>query len=51
MEHPFFKSIDWEKLDNKSLPPPFIPKVKSETDVGNFDPYFTQERAVVTPPE
>jgi len=28
--HPWFKSIDFEKLCNKEIPPPFIPKVKDE---------------------
>lgn len=32
-KHPFFKSIDWEKLEQKTLDPPFKPKVKSTTDI------------------
>jgi len=23
--HPFFKSVDWAKLENKEIPPPFVP--------------------------
>jgi len=31
-EHPFFESINWEKLVKREVKPSFIPKVKSETD-------------------
>lgn len=41
--HPFFARIDWNKLENKQIEPPFKPKVKSPTDVSNFDPDFTSE--------
>ncbi|EDQ92160.1 uncharacterized protein MONBRDRAFT_34933 [Monosiga brevicollis MX1] len=50
-EHPFFESIDWEKLYNRELPVPFKPQVKDETDVSNFDPMFTAEPAQVSPTE
>lgn len=39
--HPFFADIDWEALCKKLITPPFKPKLKSETDVSNFDPEFT----------
>lgn len=39
--HPFFADIDWEALGKKNLVPPFKPKLKSELDVSNFDPEFT----------
>ncbi|KAJ3213525.1 hypothetical protein HDU67_002811 [Dinochytrium kinnereticum] len=32
-EHPWFKKIDWKKLENKELTPPFIPDSKR----ANFD--------------
>lgn len=40
-QHPFFADIDWIALTNKQILPPFKPKLKSETDVSNFDPEFT----------
>lgn len=39
--HAFFDDIDWEALIKKQISPPFKPKLKSETDVSNFDPEFT----------
>lgn len=48
--HPFFRGIDWEKLERKEIEPPFKPVVASETDIGNFDTTFTSEPAALTPP-
>lgn len=41
--HPFFASIDFNRLVNKALTPPFIPDVKDESDTSNIDPTFTEE--------
>jgi RAC serine/threonine-protein kinase len=51
MDHPFFSPIDFEKLYNLEIKAPFVPKIKSKTDVSNFDKVFTDEKAQVTPPE
>ena len=40
LDHPFFKGIDKEKLLNKQIEPPFLPKIKSTNDLSNFDPKF-----------
>ncbi|KAF1814842.1 Pkinase-domain-containing protein [Eremomyces bilateralis CBS 781.70] len=39
--HPFFEDVDWDALMKKNVVPPFKPKLKSELDVSNFDPEFT----------
>lgn len=41
-KHPWFESINWMALEDKKLKAPFIPLVKSYSDVSNFDPEFTQ---------
>ncbi len=42
-KHPFFKEIDWDKLETKQIDPPFNPKVKDVRDLKNFDKEFTSE--------
>ena len=42
--HPFFaQHIDFEKLLQKKIRPPFKPSVSSPVDVSNFDTVFTAE--------
>jgi len=38
-EHPFFTAakFDWSALDSRSMPAPYMPKVKSTSDLDNFD--------------
>lgn len=49
--HPFFKSIDWEKLLNKELDPPFVPKVANKNDTSQIDKVFTDEAPKDSLPE
>ncbi|XP_069691526.1 atypical protein kinase C-like isoform X5 [Periplaneta americana] len=49
VNHPFFKSIDWEMLNQKQILPPFRPPLESELDLDNFDPQFTLEPVQLTP--
>ncbi len=43
--HAFFNDVDWDALMKKKIVPPFKPKLKSELDVSNFDPEFTNALA------
>jgi len=41
--HPFFAGIDWEKLYNKQIAPPYIPPVKDKMDDSQISPEFTED--------
>ena len=43
--HPYFSSIDFDKLMRKDIKPPFKPNVADGQDVQNFDTCFTLEEA------
>jgi len=49
MTHPFFKTIEWEGLEQKQIPPPYRPRLESERDLANFPPEFTDEPVQLTP--
>ena len=36
-EHPFFSDINWDELIRREIKPPFIPNIKSDLDITNFD--------------
>lgn len=40
-KHSFFKPIDFDRLYNRKLLPPFVPNVVFNEDVSNFDYEFT----------
>ncbi|CAG8543178.1 2371_t:CDS:2 [Ambispora gerdemannii] len=42
-DHLFFASIDWRRLIQKKVQPPFKPSVESAIDTSNFDEEFTSE--------
>jgi len=48
-DQPFYKPIDWVRLERKEVQPPFRPKVKNQLDVSNFDKDFTMEKPALTP--
>ncbi|XP_008561792.1 PREDICTED: ribosomal protein S6 kinase alpha-2-like [Galeopterus variegatus] len=39
--HPFFGTVDWNKLYRKEIKPPFKPAVGRPEDTFHFDPEFT----------
>eukprot|EP01089_Gocevia_fonbrunei_P011873 TRINITY_DN2643_c0_g2_i1.p1 TRINITY_DN2643_c0_g2~~TRINITY_DN2643_c0_g2_i1.p1 ORF type:complete len:486 (-),score=93.64 TRINITY_DN2643_c0_g2_i1:70-1527(-) len=41
--HPFFKGIDWEKLNIKGVTPPYVPPVKDKMDDTQISPEFTDD--------
>ncbi|KAL1491487.1 hypothetical protein ABEB36_012078 [Hypothenemus hampei] len=47
--HQFFKSIDWDLLEQKQVPPPYKPRLESDRDLANFPPEFTDEPVHLTP--
>ncbi|XP_055600165.1 atypical protein kinase C isoform X2 [Uranotaenia lowii] len=49
VNHPFFKSIDWEALEDKMIIPPYRPRIESDRDLANFPPEFTDEPVHLTP--
>ncbi|XP_023705002.1 atypical protein kinase C isoform X2 [Cryptotermes secundus] len=49
VNHPFFKSIDWEMLEQKQVAPPYKPRLESDRDLANFPPEFTDEPVHLTP--
>ncbi|XP_017272221.1 protein kinase C beta type isoform X2 [Kryptolebias marmoratus] len=48
-EHSFFRYMDWEKLENKEVQPPFKPRAKTRRDTCNFDKEFTKMPVDLTP--
>lgn len=39
-DHPFFSNINWTDMYMKRVRPPYVPLVKSESDICNFDFLF-----------
>ncbi|KAM6186479.1 ribosomal protein S6 kinase alpha-2 isoform 1-T1 [Rhynchocyon petersi] len=47
--HPFFMTIDWNKLYRKEIKPPFKPAVGRPEDTFHFDPEFTSRTPTDSP--
>ncbi|KAL4479981.1 hypothetical protein ABPG74_020497 [Tetrahymena malaccensis] len=47
--HPFFQSVDWEKLMNKDVRPPFILKFNNEQDTRYISNEFVKQAVQNTP--
>lgn len=50
-QHPWFSAINWKKLENKEVTPPYIPPVKNSADLEMIDKEFTSEAPVLSPPK
>jgi len=47
--HKWFKGVDWVKVYNRKVKPPFIPGFKSLDDTSNFDKYPDSEEGAPAP--
>jgi len=47
LTHEFYESMDWQKLEAKKLPVPFVPKIKDPLDTSNFDQYPPSDDAEI----
>ncbi len=48
-KHIFFEGMNWEKLLNKKIKPPFIPRLKNAVDTKYIDPLFAKATPQDTP--
>ena len=39
--HPWFEKVNWGALTSHSIKAPFVPILKSDADISNFDEEFT----------
>ena len=44
--HPFFRSMNWEKLLKQEIPADFIPKIKAGNELKYFDFYPNSDEKV-----
>lgn len=49
MSHAFFRNVNWDDIQEKRVPAPFLPQIRSATDTSNFDSEFTSVTPVLTP--
>lgn len=47
-QHSFFHGVDWRRMEQRSVKPPFLPRVRNAKDSSNFDSEFTREATKFT---
>jgi serine/threonine protein kinase len=50
-EHPFFRRIDWLKIETRQVQPPFKPKISDGYSTENFDTQFLKLPLKLTEPD
>lgn len=45
-KHAWFKGFDWDALLNRQMKPSFIPEIKGDTDISNFDDYGDEDEEI-----
>ena len=45
-QHQFFDGIDWNSITQKNNKPPFVPLLKSESDIENIDNFYKSHNKV-----
>ncbi|VDK31854.1 unnamed protein product [Gongylonema pulchrum] len=48
-EHPFFRRIDWYKIEKRQVQPPFKPKLRRPDSTENFDLQFRKLSISLSP--
>lgn len=41
-KHKWFHNLNWKAVEKKLIKPPFIPVIKQDADISNFDKEFTE---------
>ena len=49
MQHPFFKKLDWAKVEKKKLKPPFKPKSLHSLKISKADQMVLQDELQTSP--
>lgn len=49
MQHPFFKRLDWAKVEKKKLKPPFKPKALNALKISKADQMVMQDELQTSP--